>query len=261
MRKTALLLILLLVTAILAGCAPSEEAQSYPVAGSNLQRDPMTVTSASTPKPAVSLPTGYNPAAEEDHGAYLAGTVYDEYGRQVYAGATPIPLNPIDMPTPTPRPPLEFAYGSVTASNIGLSFDAPAGWSVDMSQADTVVLTDPNTHDNYTAFMSVRISSVASGYKLADVKTELANILKELGQYNYSEWKTFSPASRTLLGKDGYYNNYRGVYYDGTVVRGRVMVALLDGNRIIVVHMSCPGWYNETYMKIVDHFRETVRTI
>ena len=35
----------------------------------------------------------------------------------------------------------------------------------------------------------------------------------------------------------------------------------MDGNRIIVVHMSCPGWYNETYMKIVDHFRETVRTI
>ena len=59
--------------------------------------------------------------------------------------------------------------------------------------------------------------------------------------------------------KDGYYANYRGVYYDGTIVRGRVMVALLDNRQIITLHMTCPGWFNESYMNVVAHFRDTVK--
>ena len=34
------------------------------------------------------------------------GTVYP------YAGSTPIPLNPVDMPTPTPKPDLSFTYAN-----------------------------------------------------------------------------------------------------------------------------------------------------
>ena len=48
---------------------------------------------------------------------------------------------------------------------------------------------------------------------------------------------------------------------DGTIIRGRVMVALLEGNKIITVHMMVPGWFNESYMKVVDHFRDTLKTI
>ena len=260
MKKISLLLALLLVGALLTGCASPSENAAYPEANPNTQRDPMSTQPTATRAPsAFSLPNNYNPASEEDGGGYLAGAVYDENGNTVYAGATPIPLDPIDMPTPTPRPPLTFSYGTVTADNIHLTFEAPAGWSLDTSAADTVVLTDPNTHDNYNASMSVKISSVPSGYKLADVRTEVRRILSELGQYNYAQWENSELASRTLLKKDGYYANYRGVYYDGTVVRGRVMVALLDNNQIITVHMSCPGWYNESYMNVVAHFRDTLK--
>ena len=111
------------------------------------------------------------------------------------------------------------------------------------------------------AQLTVSILSVSSDYKLADVKTRVTDMLKEIGQYNYSQWTTTNLAERTLLKQDGYYANYRGVRTDGTIIRGRVMVALLEGNKIITVHMMVPGWFNESYMKVVDHFRDTLKTI
>ena len=67
------------------------------------------------------------------------GTVYP------YAGSTPIPLDPIDMPTPTPRPSLSFTYGDYSAASVGVSFKAPAGWLVDESQAQTFILREPDS--------------------------------------------------------------------------------------------------------------------
>lgn len=262
MKKALLLFSLALTVILVAGCAANE---SYPEAGTvSQQADPMTVNTATDApaRPENSLPEGYDPASEEDGGSgYVPGAAYDTLGNQIYAGATPIPLNPIDMPTPTPRPPLTFTYGDAVANNLKLSFQAPVGWQMDTSAADTLILQDPNAYDNVNAVMTVKITSVPSAYKLADTKTEVRNMLKEIGQYNYAEWTTTELAARTLLKKDGYYANYRGVYYDGTIVRGRVMVALLDGNRIITLHMSCPAGYNEAYMGVVAHFRDTLKQV
>ena len=209
-----------------------------------------------------SMPAGYNPAWEEDDGSpYVPGAVYDDYGNLVNVGATPIPLDPIDMPTPTPRPSLSFQYGAVHADKLGIAFEAPSGWYVDASANDMIVLTDPNMYDDINATLTIRMQNVSNDYKLADVKDEVRAALKEVGQYNYSEWETTTLSSRTLLNKDGYYANYRGVLFDGTIVRGRIMVALLDGNRIITVHMKAPGWYNESYMNVVAHFRDTLTAL
>lgn len=266
MKKAFLLAFLLAAVVLLAGCAANQETQ-FPETSTAIQRDPMSAVN----------PAGdaedegdedqsdfdwdsYDPASEEDNGAsFMAGAVYDDMGNNVYAGASPIPLNPIDMPTATPRPALTFAYGPVEIPSLRLSFEAPAGWTVDASAADTVVITDPNTYDNYNASMTISITPVSNSYKLNDVKNTVRDKLKEIGQYNYSKWTTTTLSPRTLLKKDGYYANYRGEYYDGTVVRGRVMVALLDGNKIITLHMSCPGWYNESYMNVVAKFRDTVK--
>ncbi|MBE5783163.1 MAG: hypothetical protein E7329_07620 [Clostridiales bacterium] len=246
MKRFALLLALILAAVLLAGYSSSSLASNV---GGQLQQDPL------------SLPSGYNPASEEDGSSYLPDTQYNEYGQTVYAGATPIPLDPIDMPTPTPRPSLTFSYGAVMADRLGLAFEAPVGWYVDTTAADAIVLTDPVAYDNVNATLTIRILPVDSDYKLADVKTEVRNMLSEIGQYNYSEWTTTDLASRTLLKKDGYYANYRGELYDGTIVRGRVMVALLDGNKVISVHMSAPGWFNESYMNVVSHMRDTLQMI
>ncbi|MBR1586539.1 MAG: hypothetical protein IJ662_13445 [Clostridia bacterium] len=269
MKKAILLMALLLALVLLAGCAASEGTQ-FPDAETAFQRDPMSLAADEDDEEEFDWAEDdeddaidwdeYDPASEEDDGAvYVEGLVYDDMGNSVYAGATPIPLNPIDMPTATPRPELTFTYGQVDIPTLGLSFEAPAGWTVDASAGDTVVITDPTTYDNFNASMTISITPVASTYKLNDVKTSVRDKLKEIGQYNYSVWTTTSLSERTLLKKDGYYANYRGEYYDGTVVRGRVMIALLDGNRIITLHMAAPGWYNDSYMKVVAHFRETAK--
>lgn len=256
MKKASLLLVILLMITMLSGCGNPEQMQkSSSSAKKNSANDGPTTSAGSD------WLSGYDPASEEDSGSYLAGTVYDEYGQTVYAGATPIPLDPIDMPTPTPRPSLAFSYGVVAADKLGLTFEAPMGWYMDASANDTIILTDPSAYDNFNATMTIQIVPVSSTYKLSDVKTEVRTLLQELGQYNYTKWETTDLASRTLLKKDGYYANYRGEYYDGTIVRGRVMVALLDNNQIITVHMAAPGWYNESYMNVVAHFRDTLQKI
>lgn len=265
MKKAFLLIALLLAAMLLAGCAAKEDTQ-FPETSSALQVDPMSVTAsagtASTEEQQDEFDwDSYDPSREEDNNAsaYVEGVVYDDLGNAVYAGATPIPLDPIDMPTPTPRPALTFVYGPVDPPNIGITFEAPAGWQADASQQDTIVITDPNQYDGFNATMTVSITPVDRSYKLNDVKTTVRDKLKEIGQYNYTKWETTSLSARTLLKKDGFYANYRGEYYDGTVVRGRVMVALLDDSRIITLHMACPGWYNESYMNVVAHFRDTVK--
>ena len=263
MKKAIAVCALLLAAVLLAGCAPVE-GEPYPeTTVSQTQRDPMSVEDTGTPEEGDALPgEDYDPTLEEDNGSFVSGAVYDDYGRTVYAGATPIPLDPIDMPTATPKPTLAFTYGQVNAESLRLTFEAPAGWIVDTSAANQIVLTDPNAYDGVNATLTVKMSAVPGSYKLSDVRTEVRNALKEIGQYNYSKWSTTELASRTLLKKDGYYADYNGVYYDGTAVHGRVMVALLDNNQIITVHMACPdGYFNSSYKTVLNHFRETLKTM
>ncbi len=230
--------------------------------GSNLQADPMALPT-DAPSSSFSLPEGYDPASEEDKvGYYAYGAVYNDYGRSVYAGATPIPLDPIDMPTPTPKPALTFSYGLVTADKLRLSFEAPVGWGIDTSADDAVTLINQNALDGYNAYITVRVYSVASTFKTADLRTELRNTLKDLGQYNFAKWSTTDTASRTLLKKDGYYADYEGKYYDGTAIYGRVMLALLDTHQVIMLHLSCPdGYFNSSYKAVINHVRDTLKQI
>ena len=228
--------------------------------GSNLQADPMDVSKTA---PSFSLPEGYDPASEEDHGdSYVYASSYSSYDTSMYAGATPIPLDPIDMPTPTPKPTLTFSYGLVTSDALHLSFEAPVGWGIDTSASDSVKLVNQATLDGYNATITVRLYAVATTFKLADLRTELRNVLKELGQYNFSKWSTTDTASRTLLKKDGYYADYKGQYYDGTAIHGRVMMALLDNHQVIMVHLSCPdGYFDSSYKAVINHVRETLKQI
>ncbi len=238
----------------------SVTAQAALAGASNLQADPMALPT-DAPSDSFSLPEGYDPASEEDNSGYYAyGAVYNDYGRNVYAGATPIPLDPIDMPTPTPKPTLTFSYGIVTADKLRLSFEAPVGWGIDASADDAVTLINQNALDGYNAYITVRVYSVASTFKLTDLRTELRGALKELGQYNFSKWSTTEIASRTLLKKDGFYADYEGQYYDGTAIYGRVMMALLDTHQVIMVHLSCPdGYFNSSYKAVINHVRDTLK--
>lgn len=253
-KKFFLVLVLVTVAILLCGCASKQEPEEIPT----IQQDPLAVP---TPAP-VPTQLPYNPLDEEDEGSYVPGAVYDEYGniKAMYAGATPIPLDPVDMPTPTPKPSLAFGYSPMTFNNLGIKFEAPQGWYVDTQDPNAVRLIDPNTYDNVQASLYVSITSVSSDYKLSNVKQTLSETLSDLSR-SYATWEIRQAASRTLLKKDGYYNNYTGVMVDGTEVRGRVMIALLDNDRIITVILTAPGGYNESYLNVLTHFRDTLRAL
>ena len=203
------------------------------------------------------LPEGYDPASEENGTEYDGGD-YDEMGRSVYAGATPIPLDPVDKPTASPRPELTFNYKEYASAAFGIRFEIPYDWTVDDTASDRLVFTDPNTLDNVNATLTITVKTVASTYKGEDLKADLQSEVAALGQYNYTEWKPTTAEKRTLLGGEGYYVNYRGVLYDGTIVRGRVHMAIINGNRRIEVVLNCPGWFNSSYITMFTHFRNTL---
>ena len=123
------------------------------------------------------LPSGYNPASEEDNGYTAASGAYNANGERVYAGATPIPIDPIDMPTPTPRPELTFTYGEYTAAKLGFTFKSAVGYTVDDSASDTYILTEPASavRDGYPCVITLQVTPITSNYAAKDVQTALDN--------------------------------------------------------------------------------------
>ncbi len=210
------------------------------------------------------LPEGYDPASEEDNGyVSTSGAYLTASGERTYAGATPIPIDPIDMPTATPRPELTFTYGEYTAAKLGFTFKSAVGYTIDDSSSDTYILTEPASavRDGYACVITLQVTSITSNYTTSDVKTDLANYLKNLGSQYTGKWETWTAASKKLAGGAGYYNNYRGVMADGTIVRGRVHMAIIGNNKLLTLHITCPGWYNSSYMKIYDTIYSSIKAI
>lgn len=260
-KKLVLIALLTAVTLLLCACAAKNPQQN---AGNNAggQVSPMDQQASSMQNTNWDLPADYDPASEEDDGLYFVDAKYDEYGNAVYAGATPIPINPVDMPTATPRPELTFTYGEYVAAKLGLKFSSAVGYNVDESAGDRYVLTEPAAavKDNYAANITLQITPITSNYDLADVKTELSNYLKN-EKTKYESFETYTAASKKLMGKNGYYNNYRAEMPDGTIVRGRVHMAIISETELLTLHISCPGWFNTSYMKVYDQIRDTLQKI
>lgn len=262
MKKALFISLLCLSAILLAACQPAADTSSnVPEVQENTQQSPMEA--AVNPPVVEGLPPDYNPADEEETGVLLADTIFDESGTPLYAGSTPIPLNPVDMPTPTPRQALAFTYATYTAANLGLTFESVAGYTVDDSQPEAYVLTEPEAQkkDNYPVVFTFARSAVTSSYTAANIRTDLRTFAEDLGKINYKEWRMSETSERTLLGKPGYYITYRGVQHDGTIVRGRVHMALLDNNRLLTLHYTGPGEYNSDYTNVYYRIRDTLKTI
>ncbi len=262
MKKARLIPLLLVLALLVTGCGgqgstatPTPPAQQSPL--EEPTADPNTGTGAD------GLPEGYNPVDEETEGEPVEGFVPEQAPAAQYAGATPILLDPIDMPTGTPRPPLTFTYAAYTATGLGLTFESVAGYTVDESTPNTYILTEPieQMKDNHQVTITFTVSPVVASYKSADARRDLLAKVQELGQVNYKSWEPTYTAERTLLDRPGYYVNYRGVLLDDTIVRGRVHMALLPGNRLLMIHISYPGWYGDDYIGVFTHIRNTIKAI
>lgn len=260
MRKISTALLLCLLLAVLSGCAAQ---QYYDVA----TQKPVNVVQA-TPTPA---PEGVQGDAGED----LADDAMNEEGlgdassessveavssmAYPYAGATPLPLDPIDMPTPTPRPALAFTYETYESTKLGLKFEGPAGWVRDETTEDTFLLSEPaeQQKDGYTAFISLRKAPVNKDYSKSDMINEVEDILDGLGDTNYVDFRPSNTAERTLIGHDGIYADYQGTLIGGIRVRGRVHITCID-KTLYILHLSHPAGYNTDYLKNHGKLRETL---
>lgn len=249
-RKISLVLLVVMLLAALSGCASQ---QTFQQATLPPQQSPNYGNTVSTSAPTATPEYEGNPLEEEDGDFYTPPVDY------TYAGATPMPLDPIDMPTPTPRPKLTFTYQTYEATKLGLKFDAPAGWIVDDSASDTYILTEPDYQqkDNYTAFIILRKASVSKQYSASDMAQEVKGMLDTIGATNFTEFKTSYTDSRTLMDHDGVYANYEGTLVDGTRVRGRVHVTCID-KVLYSIHMAHPANYNTDYLTNHAKLRDTM---
>lgn len=202
---------------------------------------------------------GYiDPLAGGDSGmsglmAQATGTVYP------YAGSTPIPLNPVDMPSPTPRPELNFTYAVYTAGSLGVSFESPSGWQADDSQTDIFTITEPESqmHNGQQCIITISATPVNNNYSERELTSHVTQRLKDIGAVNFVEWNPSLTATRYLMGSQGVYANYSGTLANGIELAGRIQYACIE-NRLYGIEMVYPREYREDYLKVFAQIRETM---
>lgn len=268
----------LLVLCLLALCACQGEQEHFNVVTNPNQissgtQQPVTADTADTDYAAYDYDTGaYDPASEEDWGgededtepetetvdtAQLASAPA-EVSR--YAGATPVILDPIDKPTPTPAPALATPeYQTYDATRLRLSFDGPANWTVDDTKTDAYTITNPDSRVSYAAHMTVTAKAVASEYGQNDLKKEVKtqlNVLKD----GFNSFSPTNTATRSLFDKTGVYADFSGLTKDtGVKVWGRVHAVTVN-KTLVVVTVITPYEYRENYKDILyGKFRHTVK--
>ena len=212
---------------------------------------------------------GYDPTIEENiqlenyQSQSSAGgvslPVAEPVGYQ-YAGTTPIPLDPIDMPARTPVP-VNIVYMPYSIA-LGLSFEAPSGWMVDESVNEVFVLTEPSSQikDNYLAAITITAIPVNSNMSQKELETEVKGRLESISETNYKEWRPSYTATRYLLGEKGVYANYRGEMIDGVEVGGRIHYVCVD-RMMYGLEITYPLAYKTVFEDVFSKIRETLSII
>ncbi len=184
-----------------------------------------------------------------------APTIHSEY-----AGATPVIIDPIDKPTPTPLPSLSFSFTTYEAAALHMTFEGPQGWIVDDSEADTFRLVNPDTSMDYAASLTVRAIPVNKQYGKSELTKEIKGMMETLK--SSGEFTSFSPsntATRSFLGSNGIYANYKAVTQDGAQIAGRIIVNCVD-KTLYTLHVSYPRGYTDYYVdNVYDKFRHSVK--
>ena len=166
-----------------------------------------------------------------------------------YAGATPVKIDPIDKPTPTPLPTLTFSYANYTAANLHLAFEGPAGWMEDNSAADYYVLTNPDPSMDYEAKIELRTVAAGKDYTQKELIKEVkaqADAVRSNGNF-----KSFDPsdtAARFFIDGNGVYLAYKAVQNneDETGVAGRIIVNSVN-KTLYILHVSYPRGLADTF--------------
>jgi hypothetical protein len=281
MKRTALVLLCLAAFALLlAGCEGQQQESSTEVPQFI---GPAATTPAPTATPTASA-AGFTEAdalSEENASAQATPTALDfdpGYAAQTslfssatesaggtataypYTGSTPIPLDPIDAPTPTPQAPLNFTYISYSPSTVGVTFEAPAGWIADATYNEVFTLTEPESQmkNGQLGIISIYAVPVISNYSESQLVQEIKQRLNTIGSLNFSVWKPSLTATRYLLGSMGVYANYTGTLVNGIEVGGRIHATTID-NVLYCIQITYPLSFRTDFMDVFAKLRETIK--
>jgi len=161
---------------------------------------------------------------------------------KVYAGATPVPIYPNEMPTPTPLPKVEFTYKEYTIPAWGISFEGPATWIEINGNEDEYILINPDPSMDYQAKIEIKRmyldKNLSQKELIAEVKKQAADV-QAAG--NFNTFDLSNTASRYFVDGNGVYLIYKGSLNDGleTGVAGRIIVNSVD-KTLYVLHASYP---------------------
>ena len=273
MKKSLLALLLCLCVALLAACQSSEPQRFDALSGNqnnqSAQNQPAGNTQVNEPAGNIDFDDGsYDPTSEEGLGDFDLPSLIDVPQEPVYttaptvhsqyAGATPVLIDPIDKPTPSPVPPLTFTYQVYDATNLGLSFQGPMGWVAEMPDDNTFIIYNPDPAMDYAATLTITAQAVDSDYSDSALKTYIQSMLSTIRYSGFSKFDGSNTAPRTLIGKSGIYANYTGTL-NGSEVAGRVHATCKD-KVLYTVHITYPRAYTETYKEgVYDKLRDTIK--
>ena len=256
LKKRMLCLLLVLCAALLlTACGQQQETSpNQPRQDGGTSQAQQAPAQEAPANQTVDYDTGtYDPTSEEGGGSelvYSAPAVTPAlFMTSEYAGATPVKIDPVDKPTPTPLPKLTFSYASYTAANLRLAFDGPAGWIPEETGADTYTLTNPDPSMDYEAKVVIRAVNVGKNYSQAELKKEVkaqADTLKGTGSF-----KSFDPsdtAARFFIDGNGVYIAYKAYLNneEETGVAGRIIVNTVN-NTLYILHVSYPRALADTF--------------
>jgi len=257
-RTLWILLALVCCAALLTAC--SQPAETFPTEARQNQTEQQAPAEESQAAAAeiVQAPVvinyddgSYDPTQEAGGGDEYIGdsstpapTMYSDY-----AGATPVRIDPVDKPTPTPLPKLTFAYTTYTVAGMHVTFEGPVGWLEDASAADTWTLQDVNPSMDYAATVVLHTAPLNKDYNQSELTKEVKAALDSIrSDGNFDSFETSNTATRDFIKGNGVYATYKGYKNDlnQTGVAGRVIVNSVN-KTLYMLHVSYPRGLADTY--------------
>ena len=267
-KKSICLALVLCCALVLTACAQQATYPNQPkqdsASQSSTEQQPVTgqadMSAASEAAPAQQInfnDGSYDPASEEGGQSEQIGNTAQNAPavtnapmmQSEFAGATPVKIDPVDKPTPTPLPKITFSYTTYNAPNLHLTFEGPAGWIADDLAADTYILTNPDPSMDYEAKAEIRTIAAGKDYTQKELVKEVKAQAEALqGTGSFQSFSTSDTATRTFINGNGVYIAYKGTLNDGqeTGVAGRIIVNTV--NKVLyVLHVSYPRGLADTF--------------
>lgn len=166
--------------------------------------------------------------------------------------ATPVAIDPIDKPTPTPEPTPKFVYETYENTAMGVSFSIPYTWLLNpnTNQDTTVQFVEPKSEmmepDGYQTRLTIEKVNTGLTQTADDARERLETTLTQL-ESTFTSFTPYTIASRSIGDAKGYYCYYKAEYNDGTKtyqMRGRIIVVAHE-KALYQVRITAPqNWYS-----------------